>query len=71
MACPCELSIIVEHPNISSLVREVCELLDRQVTVLRENKISDLSERELQEYEKRKARIAELRAELGKTAKPM
>ncbi len=38
---------------------------------LRQRKLDDLTHTELHEYEKRKARIAELRVELGKRARPI
>jgi hypothetical protein len=61
----------MEGSDTYQIVRELCELFDRQMQVLRQHKLDDLSETELLEYENRKARIAELRVELGKRAKPM
>jgi len=61
----------MEGSDISLIVRELCDLLDQQMETLRQRKLDDLTHTELHEYEKRKARIAELRVELGKRARPI
>jgi hypothetical protein len=61
----------MEGSDITRIVRELCDLLDRQMETLRERKLDDLPDNELRDYEKRKARIAKLRAELQKHARPM
>ncbi|MGA3088683.1 MAG: hypothetical protein ABSD75_08730 [Terriglobales bacterium] len=49
---------------------EICDLLQTQLDALSGRKLTDFTPDELDAYQKRKSRIAELRAELHRFAYP-
>jgi len=56
--------------GLDELARELCDLLQRQIDVVVGRKFNDFKNHELAAYEKRKQRIATLRAELQKFVWP-
>jgi len=56
--------------GLDEIARELTELLQAQMETILGRKFSDLTEEEVASYERRKARILELRSELGKFARP-
>ncbi len=60
----------MDASGLDQIATELCRLLQEQVETVIGRKFNDLSEEELQAYDKRKARILELRAELHNFVQP-
>lgn len=56
--------------GLEQIADELCRLLQEQVEVVAGRTFNDFTDEELAGYEKRKARLLVLRAELGKFVKP-
>jgi hypothetical protein len=56
--------------SIDAIAPELCDLLQLQLDSITGRKLTDLAPDELDAYQKRKARIAELRSELHRLAYP-
>lgn len=61
----------MENKEVARIALEVCDLLQVQLDSILGRKLSDFTPSELDAYQKRKARIAELRAELKRLAYPI
>lgn len=59
----------MDPAQIARLALELCDLLQLQLDSLMGRKFSDFTPEELAAYQKRKSRIAELRAELRRIAR--
>ena len=56
--------------SIAAIALELCDLLQLQLDSIMGRKLTDFTPDELDAYQKRKSRIAELRAELHRLANP-
>jgi hypothetical protein len=54
--------------EIAQIALEACDLLQQQLDAIKGRKWTDFTPEELEAYEKRKSRIAELRSELQRIA---
>ena len=61
----------MNESGIDQIVGELCDLLDQQIQVILGKGFLDLSEEEIANYEPRRTRIATLRSELAKFARPV
>ena len=60
----------MDSRGAAQIALEVCELMQLQLDTIMGRKLSDLTKEELDAYQKRKSRIAELRTELHQIAHP-
>jgi len=60
----------MDPSGIAQIALEVCDLLQLQLGSIMGRELTDFTSEELAAYEKRKSRIAELRAELHRLANP-
>jgi hypothetical protein len=58
----------MDPSGIAQIALEVCDLLQLQLDSIMGRKLADLTPQEVNAYEKRKSRIAELRFELHRLA---
>jgi hypothetical protein len=58
----------MDPSGIAQIAPEVCDLLQLQLDSIMGRKLTDFTPEELDAYEKRKSRIAELRSELERLA---
>jgi hypothetical protein len=56
--------------GVAAIALELCDLLQLQLDSIMSRKLSDFTSHELDAYQKRKSRIAELQAELHRLANP-
>ncbi len=61
----------MEPKEIAELAIEICDLMQLQLDSIMDRKLSDFTTEELDAYQKRKSRIAELRSELHRLANPI
>jgi hypothetical protein len=52
--------------TLNEIIRELCDLLDQQMSAISNRGLQDLTSQELTEYERRSDRIAELRSDLDR-----
>ena len=57
---------MVPHGRFEELCEELVKLLEEQVAVIKDRGLSDFSKEEMADFERRKLRVAELRAAIGK-----
>ena len=60
----------MDPSSITAIAVELCDLLQLQLDSIMSRKLTDFTPDELNAYQKRKSRIAELRAELHRLANP-
>jgi hypothetical protein len=60
----------MDPSSIAAIALELCDLLQLQLDLIMSRKLTDFTPDELDAYQKRKSRIAELRAELHRLANP-
>jgi hypothetical protein len=60
----------MDPSGIAPIALELCDLLQLQLDLIMGRKLTDFTPDELDAYQKRKSRIAELRAELHRLANP-
>jgi hypothetical protein len=60
----------MDPSGIAQIAPEVCDLLQLQLDSIMGRKLTDFTPEELDAYEKRKSRIAELRSELERLGLP-
>jgi len=60
----------MDPSRISLIALELCDLLQLQLDSVMGRKLTDFTPDELDAYQKRKSRIAELRSELNRVAHP-
>jgi hypothetical protein len=60
----------MDPSGIAPIALELCDLLQRQLDSIMGRKMTDFTPGELNAYQKRKSRIAELRSELHRLANP-
>ena len=61
----------MDPSSIAQIALELCDLLQLQLDSIMSRKLSDFTPQEVDTYQKRKSRIAELRAELQRLANPI
>jgi hypothetical protein len=61
----------MDDSGIDQIVSELCQLLDQQIQAISGRGFHDLSDEEFAGYEPRRTRIAALRSELAKFARPI
>ena len=60
----------MDPSSIAAIALELCDLLQLQLDSITGRKLTDFTPDELDAYQKRKSRIAELRSELHRIANP-
>jgi hypothetical protein len=60
----------MDPDSIAPIALELCDLLQLQLDSIMGRKLTDFTPDELDAYQKRKSRIAELRSELHRLANP-
>lgn len=61
----------MDSTSTAQMALELCDLLQLQLDSVTGRKFSDFTPEELDEYQKRKSRIAKLRSELHQLANPI
>jgi hypothetical protein len=60
----------MDPSSIAAIALELCDLLQLQLDSIMARKLTDFTTDELDAYQKRKSRVAELRSELRRLANP-
>jgi hypothetical protein len=61
----------MDSTGLDAIARELCDLLQAQIDAVAGREFNDLTQDELDAYQRRKNRILKLRSELEKFVKPM